>query len=483
MDEATVATKWNLRPVRWLQPAIGLAAVGVFCVLAAQEDLRWTLWVIVGVAAVALTFFRWPCGAIILLVAASAMPHFSVQVFGWNARPEHFAAAIVFVAVAVWAFANRRPLGLEQLDFWILAFVVINYFSSLLGSSQPSATLKWAVQNNLAVLPYFLIRWTVRDLEILRKTFRILLIVGVAEASFGILCYACNSLLGTTFGVSVGIYLGDVVAPFGSLYEPNLFGAYTGCCAILFLALYLVEGRSRLGCLIGFVICALATTLSFSRAALLAFVITVVWLIWRAKKTGILHHHRESNSFLLAFGLIFLAVVAIASGVLRERFRNLYYQGLTEQTAISRFIVVEEALLEVPQHPLLGNGTASFNLSFNWASYDLPAWQTDRTWISNAPIRILHDCGLFGVIALLGFFVSVWRKIRRALLEKNEVSGILLGLVGGTLVYAISFQSTDGSILAFSWVHVGFLASAAVLINGEGQRHILKGSLTAGSAT
>jgi hypothetical protein len=42
-------------------------------------------------------------------------------------------------------------------------------------------------------------------------------------------------------------------------------------------------------------------------------------------------------------------------------------------------------------------------------------------------------------------------------------SAILLGLWAGALIYFITFQATDGTILAFSWIHFGLLASAATL--------------------
>jgi hypothetical protein len=41
---------------------------------------------------------------------------------------------------------------------------------------------------------------------------------------------------------------------------------------------------------------------------------------------------------------------------------------------------------------------------------------------------------------------------------------MLLGLSAGCLLYAIFFQLTDGTILAF-WVQLGFLGTAAILID------------------
>src|SRR5262249_6980265 len=143
--------------------------------LALDEDLAWLGWLAGGIAVVVLTQTRWPHGTVLVLVGMSAMPRFFVEVLGWKARPEHFAAIIASIAVGLLLYFHRRSVRLDKLDYWILAYVAFNYASSLFGSPQPSSTLKWALQNNLAVLPYFLIRLTVQDLETLRKAFRILL--------------------------------------------------------------------------------------------------------------------------------------------------------------------------------------------------------------------------------------------------------------------------------------------------------------------
>lgn len=473
MAETTLAAIWNSKVVRRLDWLGGVLAITLFCRLALDEDLAWVGWLAAGIAVVLLTQTRWPYGTVLVLVGMSAMPRFFVEILGWKARPEHFAAIIVSIGVVLRLHFHRRPLQLDKLDYWILAYVVFNYLSSLFGSPQPSSTLKWALQNNLAVLPYFLVRSTVQDLETLRKAFRILLGVGVAESVYGILCYASHHAFGTTTGMEVGAYLVNVAAPFGSLYEPNLFGAYTACCAVLFLALYLAERQQRLVYLICFLVASLAAVLSFSRIALFALVVVVGWLFWRARP--LLKHgggRSKSGIFVLVFALSILTFV-VAGAVVRERFTDLYYLGLAEETALSRFIVILEALQEIPNHPLLGSGTASFNLSFDWANY-VPEWASDKTWIANAPLRILHDCGALGLSALLGFIISVWWKIRRAWGGRDDQVGMLLALVAGALLYSISFQTTDGTILAFCWVHLGFLATAAILLarwqslNGEG---------------
>ena len=92
----------------------------------------------------------------------------------------------------------------------------------------------------------------------------------------------------------------------------------------------------------------------------------------------------------------------------------------------------------------------------------MPEWSDQATWVGNVGVRILHDVGLVGLAVFLGFLVSLWLKIRGRLHGQDPM---LLGLSAGGLIYGISFQSTDGTTLAFCWIHLGLLASAALLVN------------------
>lgn len=151
--------------------------------MALEENLSWFVGVALGLAVCVLTAVRWPYGAVFVVVGMSSMPVYFVELFGWQARPEHFAAAIVSAAVCIWLFLSKQTLRLHKVDYWILAFIAVNFVSSAFGSTAPASTLRWAVQNSLAVLAYVLIRILIRDQETLRKAFRILLSVGIAESA------------------------------------------------------------------------------------------------------------------------------------------------------------------------------------------------------------------------------------------------------------------------------------------------------------
>src|SRR4029077_10445046 len=110
----------------------------------------------------------------------------------------------------------------------------------------------------------------------------IFLVIGLVECAYGILCFLLHHTFGTKVGMEVGQYMTDVAAPYGSLAEANLFGAYAGCTALLALAMYMTGGR-RLVYLIGFFVGSLGVVLSLSRAALIATVVAGGWVCWRAR--------------------------------------------------------------------------------------------------------------------------------------------------------------------------------------------------------
>jgi O-antigen ligase len=452
---------FNSQIVRYLDFVAAIVAVCTLGRLAWQEDLSWMAAVVVCAFVVFLTMVRWPYGILTLLIGASAMPVFYVDVFGWNARPEHFAAFVAVFAVGVWIVTGKKRLKLNRLDYCILLFVAANFISSSLGSSDPASTLRWALQNCLAVLFYFLIRVLVQDATVLDRAVKIFLTVAAIESVYGIFCYLSHQAFDTSFGVSVGQYLGDVAAPFGSMYEPNLFGAYTASASVVFFSLYLFAGH-RVRDLVCFLITAIASFLSFSRASLIALVVTGAYLFWKS------HRQTEGKALrkLLTVGLIAGLILVLFSGplgqIIRARFTNLLNEGLTEETTISRVIIMQDALQDIPGHLLIGRGTASFNLTFDWARY-IPAWAGDKTWIGNAPLRILHDTGLLGLASIVAFFVIAWIEIRHAVKAPSPKNCLVVALWAGIIIYVMSFQLTDGTILAFTWVQLGLLASAATL--------------------
>ena len=218
------------------------------------------------------TSISWPLGALLVLTAASAMPRLAASVAGLHLRPEHIAIAFAGLALAWRALGKRgvSRLPLRTFDYFLIAYIAMNFFTSAATSPQPHLTLRWAALNAIAVSPYFLISWMVTDEGKLHRAFQFLLGVGAVEAAYGVLCFLSNRGFQTTFGVE-GAQYGSIPGTYGTQYEANLFGSYTACCAIMFLAGLVFGAKSRRSVYgLGFAITLLAALISLARSVLLA---------------------------------------------------------------------------------------------------------------------------------------------------------------------------------------------------------------------
>ena len=116
------------------------------------------------------------------------------------------------------------------------------------------------------------------------------------------------------------------------------------------------------------------------------------------------------------------------------------------------------------EHPILGNGTASFQLL---SSYGEMGWSDveQAAWIGNTEIRVLHDMGIVGLVV---FGLFVWYLFIPALkLAKRHATPELLGLLFAAVLYSISFQATEGTFMGFCWIHLGLIGCAVSLSRND----------------
>jgi len=452
------------------------AEISALAWLAATEDLSTPglalLGAVAAIAVGALTLFNWPFGAIAALVASSAMPTFTGTIFGLHVHPEHIAIGFVMAAALLQGLQphTRAALHLQRFDHFLIAYILLNFVTSAVTSPEPRMTMRWAALHALVIVPYFLIRWLIKDEGGIHKAFHIVLWVGAAESVYGTICFLSNRMFNTAFGVEVGQY-GRIPGTYGTQYEANLFGSYTACCALMFFTMFLLSEKSKSRYGWGFVVSILGSMVSLSRAVMLAFPIVAVIVVWIAFKRGRLQVRRLAP-FAAAIAILLLIASPFIVGFVRERFSTIDFRELNaDETTASRIIQMAAAVEDVRSHPLLGTGTASFQLLFDWDDY-VPSMKADKdagAWVGNTPLRIVHDTGLVGLAIFVIFLGGLALAARRAIrLAAPQTAAILIALEIGMLLYAITFQSTEASLLAFTWVHVGCLAAAVTILQSNG---------------
>lgn len=445
----------------------------LFAWLLATEDLGLlglaALGLMAAVAMAVVTSISWPFGALFVLTASSAMPRLAASVAGLHLRPEHIAIGFVVLALMIQALKKRAlpSLDLRTFDYCLIAYIGINFFTSAVTSPQPLMTLRWAALNAIAISPYFLISWMVTDESKLHRAFSFVLWVGALESAFGVLCFLSNRVFETSIGVETAQY-GAIPGTYGTQYEANLFGSYTACCAIMFLACFLFGAKSRRTVYgLGFAITLLGALISLARSVLLALPVAALFVIWVALKRRELKL-RRLVPMAIGFGLVLLAVSPFVLGLVRERFSTIDISELgSDSTSLVRIVQMAVAAEDVQAHPVLGTGTASFQLFFDWDDY-LPGMQGENDvagWVGNTPLRILHDTGVVGLVVFLAFLWTLARAVRQAVRKAEyQTKTIMIALSAGLLLYAITFQATEATILAFTWVHLGLLAAAVKVV-------------------
>jgi O-Antigen ligase len=392
-------------------------------------------------------------GAMVALVIASAIPRLYIEIAGLKARPEHIICGALCISILFLKKKRLQPVQWIWPDYLLVAYAALNIFSSWFMSIEPRQTIKWAVQQVLVILAYFFLRVLVEDRKGLHKTVMALLVVGSVTVAYGIICFYSNLIFGTKFGVTVDQY-GDIPATYGFQFEANILGSYSGALAVMMLVIYLYDRRKRF--LAGFVLGLAAMGISLSRGALGATLIgLLVVAIFSVKKrllTGELLL-RLTQATLLAVLLVLPAVISQYT----ERFSTVDISDPTsDPNTLTRMVQVGSAFDEVLKHPVWGGGTSSFQLAFDWQS--LGAEWEDQGWIANTEMRVLHDTGLVGLIVFSAFLVSLYRRSRRVL--KFESNPELVALLASAAVYFVAYQATEGTILAFTWVHLGLIGCA-----------------------
>ncbi len=466
-----------MRGVRYIALAGEILVLGWLVATEGIADVRLLALVLLGVIAttVAITF-RWPAGAVFTLVIASAMPRLVATVFGLHLRPEHVAIGLVLIVLCVQMFRKRIQCWpkIHYFDYFLLAYVALNFFTSAFTSPEPRMTLRWASLNAIVIAPFFLLRFLVTSRKKAYQAVEMLMWTGAAESAAGIVCFLSNAMFHTTFGISAEQY-GFIPGVYGTQYEANIFGSYCGCCAILFLAFFLLSQKSHRNRYIwGMALCLIAALMSLARSVLLALPIAAAFVLWVVYKSG-----RVQFRSLVRLAAVVTVLVLLVSpfifNLVVERFSTIDIDELSaDNTTLTRVVQIAAGLEDIRMHPLLGTGTASFQLFFNWDDY-MPGMGGDTDaggWLGNSPLRVLHDTGIVGLaifLLFLGFLVSASRKAFRIADPQTKV--LLLALSGGLILYAITFQATEATMLAFTWVHLGMLAAIAEIVRTQGRLH------------
>jgi hypothetical protein len=401
--------------------------------------------------------------AAVAMIAASAMPRLFVEIGGLKARPEHLVCGLMVLLAPFWLRRRPEPVQWHKFDYILIAYLGMQVFSSVVMSMEPMQTIKWAAQQIIVVMAYFLLRILLVDKASFRRAFEAMLMVGVLASVYAIVSFYSNLLFGTDFGVQLDQY-GTTPATYGAQFEANLLGSTCGACSAMILMMFLRTRERKY--LLGFSISFTAMAISLSRGALAGSLLALALVVYHNRS-----YFDRAKVGRLALAMLGITVVTAPAiyGIWSERFSTVEISDLSaDDTTRDRLVTVALAGEGIAEHPVAGNGTSSYQLQYTDEAFgdaDAPGW------IPNTETRILYDTGIVGFGLFVAFCCYLGASVKR-LLKKTPVLE-LEALVLGFVVYCVSFQFTEGTLLAFTWVHLGLIACAFVLFstaNGTEQK-------------
>jgi len=406
-------------------------------------------------ACVVYAFSRRPWLAVTFLVAAGTMARVYVEIFGMKARVEHFAVVLFCLVLPFW---KRRLLASPRWmlpDLFLVLYIASNLFSSLVMSVDPAKTTRWAMQQILVIMAYFLLRIFCTDQKRFRKCFMILLAVGAGQAMIAIFCFLSNLIFGTEFGMEIGQY-GSIPGTYGLELEANILGSISAAAFVMMMIMYLKERRSIF--LWGMAITYAGLLVALARAAVFGTLaaLGLLFLINMRTKLVEMVAVKKLAKALIITSVIFLPMV---TSLYLQRFSTLDVTDVSaDPNTTVRVITLVTAMDGIMEHPILGNGTASFQLLVRMQDLGYGDDVDQNAWIGNTEMRVLHDTGIVGLMLLLCFFGSLALGAIKIL--RQDLKPELLALLVACVVYSVTFQATEGTLLEFFWVHVGLLGCA-----------------------
>ncbi len=313
-------------------------------------------------------------------------------------------------------FKNRKLKNegkkIQPLWWWgVMVIFIISTLSIIWSLDQSLAVFRWLSLVSALVVFVLVLKSPALFRERALKFFLLGLIVpallGIIQFSnqlapankyFGLAVHNPNDL-----GVSViETNSGRFLRAYGSFDHPNILGGVMALGAILALFLALkneTKKAERTVLLALFLIFSAALFSSFSRAAILAFVLALLALIFSQRQT----FWRQGASFII--GLIILSVLAFFAYQPLVNSRVDLNARLEEKSINERALYLQQAGKIIINNPVRGVGLGGYTTTLMNTYPNFPVWFYQP--VHNYWLLVWAELGIFGLlaVALLWFWV------------------------------------------------------------------------------
>ena len=399
---------------------------------------------------------------------------FSFYFAGARIRAVQVVEVIALVSLLVTMFIGKTKLKRTPIDFFLWAYISVN-FVALINAPSAARSLKIAILLLSLALLYYVIVNSITKTKLFEKALNLLLYVGLVEILYGLyqvfagMCnYYWNINLPIGFlGIMQARFIGSPWGrPYGTLVEPDWYGAICMFYALLFITLYFSRSNERKNLyLFGMIISILGLFFSFVRASWFGFLGGLLFLSLFGPKVKLSKIRFSLYIKLSLFLFLFVSALIFLSPALNNIIRSRFVTKTPISTKSVRFVKASHAVKLFLNHPIIGNGAGSFAILGVWGHAEEYYKQRVEEGEVHPEGRfdpclyttILEDTGIIGALVFillslkfLGHNLKMIPKI------DNHYQIISMGLLGGLIGLFISYVFTQGFWIPFTWVFLGF---------------------------
>ncbi|CAG8864743.1 O-antigen ligase family protein [Pseudomonas fluorescens] len=386
--------------------------------------------------------------------------------FGGNTLTlERILSVPLFLTICLLLLGSKVPFSLPKTGLILIVWIVLTFCSSATGPV-PAWSLKMFLGLLFAISFYYMTIWLRANPFTIFKS-----------RAFLLLAWFCGPFLSLIYVASVlNFQLPDIAVHWlqegsggtrirGGITEANLFGVFVSLITLVVVAL----GKTRKIWWWILVLGLHASLLfSFSRAPWVSYILSVGIYYALIKRS------RYKARGLVWYALAALSLVGLivaASYFIMAEFGDYEIVGRTHSVK-TRFIMWGLAAESILKNPFLGNGIYSFSEIYSFAPELVGSDSHRSAWISNLPLALLHDTGIFGLLLFFYFIISVIRRglvsVRKAAVNTAvDIYQVKIGaaLVAFLIAMAFSSQSIPAHSIAIFWVCIALAERFSTLSN------------------
>lgn len=367
---------------------------------------------------------------------------------------------LAVLSLAACLVAMRQPRGLpgshRALRWLLLGYLAVGAVSGL---RSPSPV--WQVARSTALLGTSVIGFLLpsllysRGFALAQMARWVVGAAGIAGA-LATLSWLVSYLGGPTIGIQQDPTDPTLRLAYLTFFEANLLGAFLAASLVLAIfdqvSLRPWSGRLRRGAQIGIALGLLSTLTRGSWIACAAGLVVASFAL-RAGAAPSRHSRLLPKALSISLAVVVaIAMSATVRSVVSRRITDLF--EFSTGSGLGRLRIMELALDEWADSPLIGHGFFSF-------AEHLPGSPADaQAWIPSLHLSLLHDTGLVGAATVTAFFLLLlWRLARRS------PRGVAAPWMGVVVCLLVAGQATQAQILPFFWILLGM---AAIAVDARG---------------